>query len=436
MDTSFIMTAVLFFAGGAAAGWAFFILSSRKNESEIAGLRAKAESADSAIEDFKRQISERDAVLEEKRTMIETVKREKAVAETRMQETAKSIEDQKQLLDEARSKLSDTFKALSGDSLKSNNQAFLELAGKVIEPIKETLSKFEKQVGDIEKDRVGTYEALKSQIGTFNVLQENLQGETRKLVDALKRPQVRGRWGEITLRRVVEAAGMSEYCDFEEQVSVDTDEGRLRPDLLVRLPGDRTVVVDAKAPLKAYMEALEAKDEKVREEALQRHSQQVRDHLKLLGAKAYWSQFKPTPDYVVLFLPGESFFSAALENDRSLMEDSMSGKVILASPTTLIALLKAVSYGWQQQHMAENAEKIAKAGSELFDRICKFVEHLVDVRNNLENATHSFNKAVGSLESRLIPGAKKLKELGAAPADKDVEEIEHIDAAPRQLNVQ
>lgn len=435
MDISFTVTAVLFFAGGAAAGWAFFVLSSRKDESVLAGLKAKAEAADGAIEEFKLRISERDAALEEKRTIIETVKREKAIAETRMQETAKSIEDQKQLLDEARSKLSDTFKALSGDSLKSNNQAFLELAGKVIEPIKETLSKFERQVGAIEKDRVGTYEALKSQIGTFNVLQENLQGETRKLVDALKRPQVRGRWGEITLRRVVEAAGMSGYCDFEEQVSVDTDEGRLRPDLLVRLPGDRTVVVDAKAPLKAYMEAIEAKDEKTREEALQRHAQQVRDHLKLLGAKAYWSQFKPTPDYVVLFLPGESFFSAALENDRSLMEDSMSGKVILASPTTLIALLKAVSYGWQQQQMAQNAEKIAKAGAELFDRICKFVEHLADVRNNLENATHSFNKAVGSLESRLIPGAKKLKELGAA-ADKDVEEIEHIDAAPRQLNLQ
>jgi DNA recombination protein RmuC len=270
----------------------------------------------------------------------------------------------------------------------------------------------------------------------FNTLQENLQGETRKLVDALKRPQVRGRWGEITLRRVVETAGMNEYCDFTEQVSVDTDEGRLRPDLIVKLPGGKTVVVDAKVPLKAYMEAIESQDDKVREEAVVKHARQVRDHMKLLGTKQYWNQFDPSPDFVVLFLPGESFFSAALETDRDLIVDGIANKVILATPTTLIALLRTVAYSWQQHRMADNAEKIAKAGSELYERICKFLEHLANVRDSLQRATHSFNDAVGSFESRLLPGARRLKDLGAAPADKELPDVGSIDAAPRQLNPQ
>lgn len=428
MTIQFAVVCALLFFAGAAAGWAVSVLRTKRSETELAELRARAQSGEELTSDLKRQIQEKDADIEEKRSAIEKERREKAVAEARMEEAARSIEDQKKLLEEAKIKLADTFRALSGDSLKSNNQAFIELAGSVMSPVKDALEKFEK----VSRE---SYGAIDKKLDMFNQLQTGLQAETKNLSDALKRPQVRGRWGEITLKRVVETAGMSEYCDFTEQVSVDTEEGKQRPDLIVKLPGGRTVVVDAKAPLKAYLEAVEAGDAKSREESLARHAQQVRDHMKLLGTKDYWKQFKPAPDFVVLFLPGESFFSAALEKDRELIVDGIANKVILATPTTLIALLRTVAYSWQQQHMAENAEKIAKAGEDLFDRICKFVEHLGDVRNNLENATHSFNKAVGSLESRLIPGARKLKELGAAPADKEIEEIEPIDAVPRQLNI-
>lgn len=428
MTPTWIIACVLFFLAGAAAGWAFFILNSRKDESQIAELKTRAQAGEVAAEDLRVRLKERESELEEKRGIIETARREKAVAETRTEGIARNLEDQKRLLQEAEKKLIDTFRALSGESLKSNNQAFLELAGGVMGPVKDALEKFEKASRE-------SYGAIDKKLDMFNQLQTGLQEETKNLTDALKRPQVRGRWGEITLKRVVETAGMSEYCDFQEQVSVDTDEGRQRPDLIVKLPGLRTVVVDAKAPLKAYMEAVEADNEKIREEALGRHSQHVRDHMKALSTKDYWKQFKPTPDFVVLFLPGESFFSAALEKDRDLIVDGIANKVILATPTTLIALLRTVAYSWQQQHMAENAEKIAAAGEELFDRICKFVEYLGDVRKNLEDTTHSFNRAVGSLESRLIPGARKLKELGAASAEKEIESIEPIDATPRQLNV-
>jgi DNA recombination protein RmuC len=428
MTIQFAMVCALLFLAGVAGGWAVSVLRTKRDEMALAELRARVQSGEELAIDLKRQIQEKDADIEEKRGAVEKERREKAVAEARMEEAARSIEDQKKLLEEAKTKLADTFRALSGDSLKSNNQAFIELAGSVMSPVKDALEKFEK----VSRE---SYGAIDKKLDMFNQLQIGLQAETKNLSDALKRPQVRGRWGEITLKRVVETAGMSEYCDFTEQVSVDTEEGKQRPDLIVKLPGGRTVVVDAKAPLKAYLEAVEAADTKSREESLARHAQQVRDHMKLLGTKDYWKQFKPAPDFVVLFLPGESFFSAALEKDRELIVDGIANKVILATPTTLIALLRTVAYSWQQQHMAENAEKIAKAGEDLFDRICKFVEHLGDVRNNLENATHSFNKAVGSLESRLIPGARKLKELGAAPADKEIEEIEPINAVPRQLNI-
>ena len=421
MDIYLIIVCMLFFAAGALSAWAAVALRARGADTELVELRTLIQSGSAAQDDLKRQLKEKDEILGKKAEEIAFARREQAIAETRMA-------DQRRLLDEAEKKLLDTFKALSGDSLKSNNRAFLELANEVIVPVKEALEKFERASRE-------SYGAIDKKLDMFNQLQTGLQMETRNLTDALKRPQVRGRWGEITLKRVVEAAGMSEYCDFEEQVSVDTEEGRLRPDLVVKLPGARTVVVDAKAPLKAYLEAVEAGDDKSREEAQARHSQQVREHMKLLSTKKYWNQFDSAPDFVVLFLPGESFFSAALEKDRDLIVDGIANKVILATPTTLIALLRTVAYSWQQQQMADNAEKIAGAGAELFDRICKFVEHLGDLRNNLENATHSFNKAVGSLESRLIPGARKLKELGAAPADKDVEEIAPVDATPRQLNI-
>ncbi|MBI3599368.1 MAG: DNA recombination protein RmuC, partial [Nitrospinae bacterium] len=263
--------------------------------------------------------------------------------------------------------------------------------------------------------------------------QERLQKETTALVSALKTPQVRGRWGEITLRRVVEVAGMSKYCDFIEQPSVETEDGRKRPDLIVKLPGDRTVIVDAKVPLRAYMEAIETTDDEKRKALLTQHAQAVRGHVKQLSSKAYWNQFKPTPDFVVLFLPAESFFSMALEQDRNLIEDGMASGVILATPTTLITVLRSVAYSWQQQQVAENSKQILETGVELFNRICKFAEYIGDIGKGLNTAVKSYNSAIGSWESRVMPGAQRLKELGASAPEKSLPELNQIDTNIREL---
>ncbi len=387
----------------------------------------------------------------------------RAVAEVRLAEMQRHLEEQKQLLADAERRFADTFRALSDEALKSNNRAFLDLARSSLEtvmaeargdlgrrqeaidalvkPLRESLERYERQIHQMERERQEAYGGLANHLETLTQVQQQLQRETGNLVDALKRPQVRGRWGEVTLQRVVEAAGMSRYCDFESQVSVepkasgtiDGENGRLRPDMVVRLPGNRCVVVDAKAPLSRFLEAMEVSDEAARAAALQAHAQAIRGHIAELSSKAYWSQFAFTPDFVVLFLPGESFFSAALEQDRTLIEDGVAARVILATPTTLIALLRAVAYGWNQQEVAENARKIAEAGTELYDRVCRFAEHLARMRDGLEAAGRSFNSAVGSWEGRLVPGARRLKELGAAAPGREAAELRPVESALRQI---
>lgn len=359
-------------------------------------------------------------------------------AETQLQENTKYSEQ-----------LKDTFNSLSFQALQNNNQAFLDLANQtlrtllteaqgdltsreksieqLVKPLKESLDKYESQVREMERDRGKTYGELKNQLERLSKTEELLQKETDNLVRALKTPQVKGRWGEIALKRAVEIAGMTKYCDFEEQVSVDTPDGRLRPDLKITLPTNRLVVVDAKVPLTAYLEAVNASEETTRQNAFKRHSELVKNHMRSLCAKSYWSQFSPTPEFVILFMPGESFFSAALEQDRTLLEESAENRVILASPTTLIALLKAVAYGWKQQQMAENAQAIAETGKELFERFSKFIEYLIEIRQGIVTAAEAYNKAVGSFESRLVPGGRKLKELGAAAGDRNLPEIKPVD---------
>lgn len=448
-EAMFILIGLIF---GAVIGWLFARMRLTKQMMEIQG---KAQAAESTIFELRQQIEKKDSELAKSHSELETERTAKVTAETRLEEAKKGLDEQKKLLDEATQRLKDTFNALSADALKSNNQLFLELARKTLEnllteargdlgkrqeaidgmikPLKEALEQFQMRIRDIENAREQAYGGLRRHLEDLTRTHERLQKETTNLVTALKAPQVRGRWGEITLRRVVEVAGMSRYCDFEEQPSVGTEEGRRRPDLIVKLPGDRTVVVDAKVPLKAYMDATESQDENNRQQALLRHAHAVKSHMQLLGSKAYWNQFSPSPDFVVLFLPGESFFSAALEQDRDLIEDGISRRVILATPTTLIALLRTVAYSWQQQQVAENAKRIWEAGTELFDRVYKFSEHLSKMRDGLNKATESYNAAIGSWASRVVPSARKLKELGAASQEKELESIEPIETPLRRI---
>jgi DNA recombination protein RmuC len=303
----------------------------------------------------------------------------------------------------------------------------------MVRPLTESLSKVDTRLERLDRDRLQSSSALQQQLRTMVESQDRLRGETGALVAALRRPQTRGRWGEMQLRNVVEMAGMVAYCDFAEQATVHTEERTLRPDLIVRLPGGKSVVVDAKAPLQAFLDAYEAADEPAREAHLQAHARLLREHVRKLSAKSYWSQFADAPDFVLLFLPGEHFLNAALEADPGLIELGVEQSVLIATPTTLIALLRAVHYGWQQEKVAENAREISDLGRELHGRLGTVAEHLAMLGRRLGGAADSYNNAVGSLETRVLVSARRFAEHGAVGPGAEITELEPVDKQVRAL---
>jgi len=406
--------------------------------------------------DLEARLASATAEAQQHETEAQNYRNQLGEANSRLDAERKAATEKQILLERAEARLSDTFKALSADALKGASEQFLHLAkstlasqteeakGEIekrktaietlVKPVAESLGKFELRIGEIEKIREGAYSELKEQVRALGEGQLGLQKETASLVKALRQPTGRGQWGEMQLRRVVELAGMQEHCDFDTQTTTTSDEGkRLRPDLVVKLPGGKSIVVDSKTPMDAYLNALEATDETERERFLHQHAQQVRTHIKQLSSKKYTEQFDHSPEFTVLFLPSESFFSAALHSDPGLIESGVNEGVILATPTTLIALLKAVAYGWRQEALALNAKEISALGRTMHERLGKLAEHFSKLGGSLNNAVDHYNKAIGSYETRVMTTARKFEDLKAAPEGVSLPDLEIIDKTTRPL---
>lgn len=407
-----------------------------------------------AQEEKSARIVQLETLGNEQHERIRKLSEQNAQLATALEAERKNLEEQHKLLTEAQARLQDAFKALASEALSQNNKSFLELAkenlskeqevakseleksrqaiGEMVTPLGKRLEQYDEHIRALEKDRKEAYGALNEQVRSLGETQKSLELETRNLVGALRKPQVRGRWGEFTLRRVVELAGMVERCDFDEQSSTNTDEGRLRPDLIVQLPGGRQIVVDAKTPLSGYLDALESKDENERQTHLQRHAQHLATHMQQLSAKSYWQHFDPTPDFVVMFIPAENFLNAALDQRPDLMEKGFEQKVILATPSTLISLLRTVALGWRQEQLARSAEQISELGQQIYVRLATMSEHLVGLGKSLQGSVKHYNNTIGSLERNVLSAARKFPTLGVA-IKKELADPEPLDVSTREI---
>jgi len=423
-------------------------------QSELAVFEERIKSRESELQKLTADNRELEMEMNRSRGEITDLKQSQTELETLLYKERQAMEEKVVLLNEAAKKMGDSFKALSAECLRNNNEHFLDLAKTTLEkyqseakgdleqrqkavegtiaPLKETLEKYVQQVQAMEMSRQQAYGSLSQYLESMAVTEKQLQKETSNLVQALRSPQVRGRWGEITLKRVAELAGMSEHCDFFQQESVNGEEGKLRPDMVVRLPNKKVVVVDSKAPLQSYLESLESPTEEERKIKLRDHARLIQSHMQKLSAKNYWDQFSETPEFVVLFLPGENFFSAALEQNPYLIEEGVNQKVILATPTTLITLLRAVAYGWRQEALAENAQAISEMGKSLYERLVNLAVHFAELGRHLDKSLNAYNEAVGSLESRVLPAARRFKELGIS-SKANVPELGPLEKKARAL---
>ena len=408
----------------------------------------RAQKAEALVTELRQQSRQKDNEISQLRSDLSNEKLARTEAITRLDASRKSFEEQKLLLESMKKEMTDTFNALSSAALKSSSEDFLRLAsehlGKVVsetkgrlgehqaaidglvKPLQDALKKYEEQINSIEAKRRQDYGGIEEKIMMLAATHQQLQRETSSLVTALRKPQVSGSWGQLSLRRAAELAGMTAYCDFFEQVSVNTETGRLRPDMIVRLPNGREIVVDVKAPVDAYLNAMSASSEEERQKTLSNYVSQVRGHMNALSAKSYWDQFSKSPEIVVMYLPGESFFSAALEYDHKLIEDSSLKKVILATPTTFIALLKAIAYGWQQEQITENAQKISMLGKELYERVNVWVKHVNEIGKALGRAIEAYERARGSMETRVLPSVRRFKELGVTGGE-DIPFLQNVE---------
>jgi DNA recombination protein RmuC len=347
--------------------------------------------------------------------------------------TRRAAEEQRQMVTAAQDQVREAFAALSKDALRENRTDFLQGADTLLKPVRDTLDRVQRQLTDVDKQREGSYRAVVSQLTALHDTQEQLRAATEGLTRSLRSPNVRGKWGEVQLRRIVELAGMLQHCDFVEKASAAGEDGRLTPDLVIKLPGGTSIVVDSKVPIDAYLSSTNARTDAERDELLAAHARQVRDHVRSLGGKEYWKVFQPAPEFVVMFLPLEPLLATAFEQDGTLLEQAASLRVIPATPMTLLALLKAVSYGWKQEQLAANAEEIRHIGQELYERLATLVEHLEDVGRNIKQAANSYDRFIGSLEQKVLPAARRFNELGVS-GSKEFELPEPVRLSLRRVS--